>query len=249
METLATSSVSPCHCHSGCAEAKAAPDPHDHDDPTHRHELAVGRSAEARVELVGRALRLEYFTVGWNIAEGIVAVSAALLAGSVAVLGFGIDSFVECASALVMIWRLRAERDQKLSGHELEAMEQRARKLIASSLFLLGAYVAFDAARTLYTADKPAFTGVGVSLLVVSMSLMLWLARAKQGLARELGSGALEADAFQTTACWWLSLSALVGVGLNGLVGWWWADPVAALVIAGLVVHEGRDAWKGKACC
>jgi len=202
-----------------------------------------------RPESVKRALRLEYLTVGWNVVEGIVAVTAALIAGSVAILGFGIDSFVECASALVMIWRLRAERDHRMSGECLKAIEHRARRLVASSLLLLAAYITFDAAQTLWTGYKPAFSPVGVALLALSITVMLWLARAKRWLARELGSKALEADAFQTTACWWLSVAALVGVGLNGLLGWWWADPVAALVIAVLVAREGREAWNGKACC
>ncbi|HKY34808.1 MAG TPA: cation transporter [Polyangiaceae bacterium] len=196
-----------------------------------------------------RALRLEYLTVGWNVVEGIVAISAAVAAGSVAILGFGIDSFVECASAGVMIWRLRAERDHHLSGEKLESIEHRARRLVAGSLFLLASYVTFDAVQTLRTQDKPSFSPVGVSLLALSIAVMLWLARAKRGVARELGSQALEADASQTTACWWLSFAALVGVGLNGLLGWWWADPVAALAIAVLIGREGHEAWEGKACC
>jgi len=199
--------------------------------------------------LVARALRLEYLTVGWNVVEGIVAVSAAIIAGSVAILGFGIDSFVECASAAVMIWRLRAERDHRLSGERLEAIEYQARRLVAASLFALGSYVTFDAVQTLWTRDKPSFSPVGVALLVLSIAVMLWLARAKRRLALELGSEAMEADATQTTACWWLSVAALIGVGLNGLLGWWWADPLAALAIAVLIVREGREAWRGKACC
>jgi divalent metal cation (Fe/Co/Zn/Cd) transporter len=202
-----------------------------------------------RPESVKRALRLEFLTVGWNLVEGMIAVTAAVIAGSVALLGFGIDSFVECSSALVMIWRLRAERDDRLTGERLESVERRARRLVAGSLFLLAAYVAFDAVQTLRTGDRPAFSLVGVVLLTVSVAVMLWLARAKRQVARELGSEAMEADAFQTTACWWLSLAALVGIGLNGLLGWWWADPLAALVIAGLVAREGREAWSGKACC
>jgi len=225
MET--TAPATSCGCHTACAAS--APD--------------------LRPESVNRALRLEYLTVGWNVVEGIVAVTAALIAGSVAILGFGIDSFVECASALVMIWRLRAERDHRLSGEQLDAIEHRARRLVAGSLFLLAAYITFDAAQTLWTGDKPAFSPVGVVLLSLSIAVMLWLARAKRRLAHELGSEALEADAFQTTACWWLSVAALVGVGLNGLLGWWWADPVAALVIGALIVREGREAWNGKACC
>ncbi len=224
METTATTS---CACHTTCT--------------TSEPDLRSGS--------VKRALHLEYITVGWNIVEGIVAVSAALLAGSVAILGFGIDSFVECASAFVMIWRLRTERDHRMNGAQIEAIEHRARRLVAASLFLLASYVTFDAARTLWTGDKPAFSPVGVALLALSIAAMLWLARAKRRLAKELGSEALEADAAQTTACWWLSIAALVGVGLNGLLGWWWADPVAALVIAALIFREGREAWNGRACC
>jgi len=225
METTAPETS--CGCHTPCA----APEP------------------DLRPESVNRALRLEYLTVGWNVVEGVVAVTAALIAGSVAILGFGIDSFVECASALVMIWRLRAERDHRMSGERLEAIEHRARRLVAASLFALAAYVTFDAAQTLWTGDKPTFSPVGVALLALSIAVMLWLARAKRRLAQELGSQALEADAFQTTACWWLSVAALVGVGLNGVFGWWWADPLAALVIAALIAREGREAWNGKACC
>lgn len=223
-ETIASPEA--CGCHS-------CPSPH----------------ANLRGEAVSRALNLEYLTVGWNVVEGVVAVCAALLAGSVAILGFGIDSFVECASAGVLIWRLQAERRGGISGAKLEAIEHRARKLVAASLFLLAAYVTFDAGRTLWSGDRPDFSPIGVGLLVLSIAVMLWLARAKRALARDLESEALEADAAQTTACWWLSVAALVGVGLNGLLGWWWADPVAALAIAVLVAREGREAWQGKACC
>lgn len=205
--------------------------------------------ADTRTEELKRALGLEYLTVGWNAVEGLIAVTAAIIAGSVAILGFGIDSFVECASALVMIWRLRAEGQGKLDALQLERLEHRTRKYVAGSLFLLAVYVAFEAVRTLWAVEKPEFSLLGVTLLVISIGVMLWLARAKRRLARKLGSKALEADAFQTTACWWLSVAALVGVGLNGLVGWWWADPLAAIVIAGFIAREGRSAWLGQGCC
>lgn len=222
-----TAPTTACGCQTACARAEP----------------------DLRPEAVGRALRLESLTVGWNVVEGIVAVAAAVIAGSVAILGFGIDSFVECSSALVMIWRLRAERDHRVGSARVETIEHRARRLVASSLFLLAGYVTFDATHTLWTGNKPAFSVVGAALLALSTVAMLWLARAKRHVARELGSEAMEADAFQTTACWWLSVAALIGVGLNGLLGWWWADPVAALVIAALIVREGREAWNGKACC
>lgn len=213
------------------------------------HTTCNATGLETRPTSVSKALRLEYLTVVWNVVEGIIAVIAALLAGSVAILGFGIDSFVECASALVMIWRLRAEREQRLSVERLEALEHGARRLVAGSLFVLAAYITADAIQTLWTADRPSFSLVGAVLMSVSIAVMLFLARAKKRLARELHSEAMEADAFQTTACWWLSVAALSGVGLNGLFGWWWADPLAALVIAGLIMREGSEAWKGKACC
>jgi divalent metal cation (Fe/Co/Zn/Cd) transporter len=203
----------------------------------------------ARADAVRRALRLEYFTVGWNVVEGCVAITAALVAGSVVLLGFGIDSFVESASGLVMIWRLRAERREGVSDGHLDAVEHRARRLVAVSLFLLAGYVLWDASSTLLRREEPEFSAVGVGLTAVSMSIMLWLARAKRRVARELGSRAMEADAFQTTACWWLSVATLVGVGLNGLAGWWWADPVAAFVVAALVVKEAVAAWRGESDC
>ena len=209
----------------------------------------VSGPLDRRPEVVRRALRLELLTVGWNVVEGVIAVTAAVLAGSVAILGFGIDSFVECASALVMIWRLRAERDQRLPAAHLDGLELRARRLVAMSLLLLAGYVTLDAIHTFWVGARPEFSAVGVTLLTISVAVMLWLARAKVRVARELGSKAMEADAFQTTACWWLSLAALVGVGLNGLFGWWWADPLAALLISGLIAREARDAWRGKACC
>jgi len=219
--------------------------------PPHACAADAARSAcaSARRSSVERALGYEYLTVGWNVVEGIVSLVAAMVSGSVALLAFGADSFVECASALVLIWRLRAERAHRLSMEELDAFEHRARRLVATSLFLLAAYVSFDAVLTLWTVDRPAFSVLGVGVLTVSVGVMLWLARRKRQLAHELDSEALEADAFQTTACWWLSVAALLGVGLNGLFGWWWADPAAALVIAGLIAHEGRNTWKGRSCC
>jgi len=179
-------------------------------------------------------------------------VAAATAASSVALLAFGIDSFVECTSGAVMIWRLGSEaRSGGLTEAQIEHIERRAQKLVAVSLFLLAAYVCFDAAMTLWQRERPEFSTVGVALTSISLIVMLFLARAKRRAAAALGSRAQEADAFQTTACWWLSLAALVGMTLNGVLGWWWADPAAAFVIAGLVVKEGVDVWRGEDdyCC
>jgi divalent metal cation (Fe/Co/Zn/Cd) transporter len=200
-----------------------------------------------RQALVRRALRLEHLTVGWNLVEGIVAVLAALAAGSVALLGFGVDSFVESVSGGVLIWRLRAEQGG-ISPHEIKRLDLRAHRLVAVSLFLLAAYVAVDAALALWNRDQPEPSPVGIALTLVSICVMLWLARAKRQAAAGLGSRALEADAFQTTACFWLSVIALAGIGLNAALGWWWADPAAALGMTPLLVKEGSEAWRGENC-
>ena len=205
-------------------------------------------SPDDRRRHLATALRLEYVTVGWNVAEGLIAVSAALAAGSVVLLGFGIDSFVECASGLVLTWRLLAERRGRERA-DIEALDRRAHKLVAVSLFLLAAYIALDAGFALYSREVPHRSLVGIALTSISIGVMIWLGRAKRRAAAALGSRALEADAFQTTACWWLSIAALGGLGLNALWGWWWADPVAALVMAGIIVREGREAWRGDDCC
>jgi divalent metal cation (Fe/Co/Zn/Cd) transporter len=194
------------------------------------------------------ALRLEYFTVGWNVVEGLIAITAALVAGSVALLGFGIDSFVESLSGSVLIWRLRAEGKTR-DHEEIERIEHRARKLVAISLFTLAAYVAIDAGKALWASEKPNVSIVGIVLTAVSLVVMRWLAWAKRKVARGLGSRAMEADAFQTTACFWLSAVTLGGIALNALLGWWWADPVAALGMTYFLVREGREAWEGRDDC
>ena len=207
------------------------------------------QTAEApRAGLLSHALRLEYLTVGWNIIEGLIAVTAALAAGSIALLGFGVDSFVESASGSILIWRLLAERRAK-DPEAIEQLDRKAHKLVALSLFVLAAYVAFEAAKALWLRERPEVTLVGIVLTSVSLAVMLWLARAKRRAAIALGSRALEADSFQTTACWWLSLITLAGIGLNAVAGWWWADPVAALGMTVFLAQEGLEAWRGEECC
>ncbi len=205
--------------------------------------------AGGRRDILRRAIRLEYLTVGWNLVEGGVAITAAVLARSIVLFGFGVDSFVESASGLIMIWRLRTERSGVGSAAHVEAIEHRARRLVALSLFLLAAYVVFDAVNTLRLRERPEFSPVGIALTAVSLVVMVRLARAKRQVGRELGSRAMQADAGQTTACWWLSLATLLGVALNGIFGWWWADPVTAILVAVLIVREGREAWRGDECC
>lgn len=203
--------------------------------------------AVVRPGLIRRALRLEYVTVGWNLIEGLVAVTAALAAGSVALLGFGIDSFVESASGSILIWRLLAERTHT-DAEAIEAIERRAQKLVAVSLFGLAAYILFEALKTLVLQERPEPSAVGIAVTSLSIGVMWWLARAKRRTAIALGSRALEADAFQTTACWWLSLIVLGGIVVNAVTGWWWADPVAAIAMCVFLVREGREAWEGDDC-
>jgi divalent metal cation (Fe/Co/Zn/Cd) transporter len=205
-------------------------------------------TAATRASLVRHALLLEYGTVGWNIVEGLVAVAAAVSSGSIALLGFGVDSFVETASGLILIWRLRAEsraEDEKA----IERLDRTAHRLVGLSLVALAAYVAVEASSALWVGERPGASWVGIAVTTISLGVMWWLARAKRRAAAALGSRALEADSFQTTACWWLSLITLAGVGLNTLIGWWWADPVAALAMTWFLVREGREAWRGDECC
>jgi len=205
-------------------------------------------SGGARDRALRRASSLEYLTVAWNVVEGLIAVLAALAAGSVALLGFGIDSFVESASGAVLLWRLAAERTAR--DHDaVEALDRRARKLVGLSLFLLAAFVIVDSVWTLWLRDRPHPSTMGIGLTAVSIGVMWWLARAKRQVAHALGSRALEADAFQTTACFWLSVIVLCGVGLNAALGWWWADPAAALGMTYFIIREGREAWRGEGEC
>lgn len=211
-------------------------------------ESVLLRTPVSRARTLSHALRLEYLTVGWNIIEGVVAITAALAAGSVALLAFGIDSFVECASGGVLIWRLRAERTAK-DAAAVERLDRYAHQLVGWSLFALAAWVVFDASKALYTQERPEASSVGLGLLVLSIGAMYWLARAKRRAAAALKSRALEADSFQTSACFWLSVVGLLGIGLNAAFGLWWADPVAAFGIAALLVKEGRQGLRGESCC
>lgn len=190
-------------------------------------------------------LQLEYLTVCWNIVEGVAAITAAVVAGSVALLGFGVDSLVESISGGVLIWRLRAERNGDENDESVERIERRAERLVAVSFFGLGAYVGIEATRSLIGRSEPEASAVGMVLLVVSIGVMMWLARAKRRTANALGSRALHADVAQTLACWRLSVIALAGIALNAVFGWWWADPVAALGITVMLLLEGREAWRG----
>lgn len=209
--------------------------------------ISHDRGPAARVHDRRIALRLEYLTVGWNLAEGVIAIAAALTAESVVLMAFGLDSFVESTSGAILIWRLLAEAGSRTSA-DVERLDRRAHRLVGVSLFALAAFVGVHAAHSLWTREQPEPSVVGIVLTGVSVMVMLFLARAKRRVAARLQSRALEADAFQTTACWWLSLVALGGIALNAAFGWWWADPVAALLVVVLIVREAREAWRGDTC-
>lgn len=200
----------------------------------------------ARAALLSRGLRLEYVTVGWNIAEGLLAVGGGLAAGSVALIAFGVDSFVESISGSVLIWRLRAEATGGADEERIEHVERRAARLVAVSFVVLAAYVGFEAIRTLIAQERPEASPVGIALTAVSLAVMLWLARAKRDTGEALGSRALIADSHQTFACWYLSATTLAGLALNAAFGLWWADPIAALVIVVFLLREAREAWEGE---
>jgi divalent metal cation (Fe/Co/Zn/Cd) transporter len=206
-----------------------------------------GVDSAARVRQLGRALALEYLTVAWNVVEGVVAVWAALAAGSIALLGFGIDSFVETSSGLILVWRLRTEARHS-DALDLEALDRRAHRFVGVSLLLLAAYVAWDASHALWMRERPEPTLIGLAITGLSLPVMVWLGAAKRRAARALDSHALESDAFQTTACMWLSVITLVGIGTNAALGWWWADPVAALAMTVFLAKEGLEAWRGHDC-
>ena len=201
--------------------------------------------ADLRPFNLRRGLRLEYLTIGWNIVEGIVAVGAGLIAGSIALIGFGVDSFVETVSGAVLIWRLSAETRGGLDEEAVERVKQRAERLVGVAFLLLAAYVAFEAVRSLVNNEEPLASPIGIALTALSIAVMLWLARAKRRTGEALGSRALIADAQQTYACWYVSVVTLAGLALNAVFGIWWADPVAALGIAVLLVREGIEAIRG----
>ncbi len=191
-----------------------------------------------------RGIRLEYLTVGWNVLEGAIAIVAGSIAGSVALVGFGLDSAIESSSGAVLLWRLHAERN----GENIERLEKTALKLVGIGFLLLAAYVAFDSISTLLLREASRRSVVGIALSLASLLVMPLLARAKRRTASDLNSAALHADSRQTSICAYLSAILLGGLLLNAVAGWWWADPVAALVMVPIIAQEGREALKGDTC-
>jgi divalent metal cation (Fe/Co/Zn/Cd) transporter len=187
-----------------------------------------------------RARLLAWLTIVWNAAEGVAAVGAGAAAGSVALVGFGLDSFVEVFSGTVVLWQLAGVREDR---------DRRALRMIGVSFYLLAAYVVVDAVRDLIAGSEAGESGFGIALAVVSLAVMQFLVVAKRRTGTALHNHVVLADAQETALCMYLSVVLLAGLALNAAFGWWWADPLAALVIAGLAIKEGREAWNGDACC
>ena len=186
---------------------------------------------------------LEGVTVGYNALEGLVGIAAGLSAGSVALTGFGVDSIIEVTSGVLLWWRLHAELGAARLG---PAVERRAARGAGVLLLALAVYIVIDSARRLLTTDRPGTSAIGMALTALSLIVMPILARAKFRTAGVLGSRALLADAHETIVCAWLSITTLAGLSLNASLGWWWADPLAALAMLPLIVREGVEAWQAK---
>ncbi len=193
-----------------------------------------------RPRLERQALLLAYATVAYNAVEALVALLAGTQASSFALISFGGDSIVECLSALMIVWQFRSQVP--------EARERQALRGIAVAFFVLAAYVTVDALRGLLTGAEPDASPVGIALAAASLVVMPTLVWAKRRVARALGSASVAADSVQTLLCTYLSGVLLLGLLANALLGWSWADPLAALVVAGVAVREGREAWRGDDC-
>jgi cation diffusion facilitator family transporter len=198
-------------------------------------------AALARRELLfRRGLRLEYFTISWNVIEAVVAIAAGLIAGSVALVGFGVDSGIEVISAVGLAWRLRRAGPNADAAEE-SAAERKALFVVAATFFLLAAYITFEAISALAANERPESSTVGIVLSIVSLAVMPALAYAKHRTGREMGSRASQADAIETWVCSYLSLALLLGVGLFAAFGWWWADPVGALLMLPVILWQGWE--------
>lgn len=206
-------------------------DEHNH---VHHDELSPAERAGA----IRRALRLEYFSLAWNLLETVVGFIAGLASGSIALIGFALDSVVEASSAGALVWRFKAE--QRGPGRA-EEFERRAVRLVAWAFIALAAYVGIKATYDLIVQARPEESPAGIVLAGVSLIVMPWLAARKRAMAKIVASRALDADSHQTWLCTFISAVLLLGLAANAWLGWWWADPVAGLVIAGLAAKEGHE--------
>jgi divalent metal cation (Fe/Co/Zn/Cd) transporter len=205
--------------------------------------LIQASESRDRDRLVQRAKLLARLGLAWHGIEAAIAIAAGIVAGSIALVGFGADSLVEAVAGVVLLWRFAGSRASS------EAAELRAQKLIGLSFYVIAAYVGFEAIRSLIAGDHPEVSYVGIVLSVATLATMPPLAIAKARVGEKLGSAATKSEGRQNMLCAYLSGALLVGLGANAVLGWWWADPVTALAIAAVAVKEGRGAWRGESCC
>lgn len=204
-------------------------------------ETTSYNNTDSKIAHIRKGRILEYITVTWDILEAIAAIVAAVLSGSIALLSYGIDSVIEVTSGSILLWRLQ-------EGEKGEAREQLAARLVGISLFALSAYILYDAGSSLIFHNPPETSYFGIVIAAISVVIMPLLARAKRKVATGISSKAMHADSRQTDICAYLSAILLVGLGLYALFGWWWADPVSALVMIPIIVHEGKEAFEGELC-
>jgi divalent metal cation (Fe/Co/Zn/Cd) transporter len=203
-------------------------------------EIALDRQAVAR-----RGKRLEYFTIAWNSLEGLVALVAGALAGSISLVGFGIDSFIEVTSGTVLLWRMSVDADVR----RRERNEQLSLRIVGVCFLALAAYVGYESISDLISKKAPEHSIPGIILACVSLVVMPLLSRAKKKVGNELGSAAMHADAKQTDFCVYLSAILLIGLLFNAVVEWWWADPLAGLIMVPIIAKEGFDGMRARTCC
>jgi len=203
-------------------------------------EAALNRRAVAE-----RGKRLEYFTIAWNSLEGLVALIAGALAGSISLVGFGIDSFIEVTSGATLLWRMTVDAEEQTR----ERNERLSLRIVGTCFLALSAYVGYESLADLISTRAPEHSIPGIILACVSLVVMPILSRAKKRVGKELSSAAMTADAKQTDFCVYLSAILLAGLLLNATLGWWWADPAAALIMVPIIAKEGVDAVQGTACC
>jgi divalent metal cation (Fe/Co/Zn/Cd) transporter len=204
---------------------------------------ARAESIDDRDRLVERAKLLAWLGLGWHGIEATVAIGAGIVASSIALVGFGADSLIEAVAGFVLLWRFASSR----AGSD--AAERRAQQLIGVSFGVIAAYIGIEAVLNLAGGEHPEVSYVGIVLAAVTLATMPPLAIAKARVGERLGSAATKSEGRQNMLCAYLSGALLVGLGANALFGWWWADPVTALVIAAVAVREGREAWRGESCC
>ena len=209
---------------------------------SHTELMAV--AASDRSQLVQRGRALEYITVGYNTLEGLVSIIAGLIAGSVSLVGFGLDSFIEVTSGTALLWRLHHDWNEA----RREAIERITLRIVGLCFIALAVYIAFDSGLTLARHEKPERSIPGIAVAAVSVVVMPLLARAKRRVAEGIDSAAMRADSRQTDFCTYLSAILLGGLLMNALLGWWWADPVAGVAMVPIIAKEGVDAVRGKGC-